>query len=479
MLKTAIPLGLLSIATYLTNNGHTVKIYDRSVDASGIKKTLNSFMPDIVGISAIGFRSFPDAIKLSKIIKNSGLNVVWGGHIPSLIPEIVLNSGAVDYVVMGEGEITWLALLNAITGETQLSEIDGLAFVENGAFVVNKKRDFTDLSQLPIIDFSFVDPKKYFSSNVSCKKMLHIYSSKGCPYSCTYCYNPHYSECTWRARPTAYFLSEIKYLIDNYYMDGVYFADDLLGPSIDYVNGFCNDIIASGMKFYWGCDLRADTCTREELDMMYNAGCRWIFFGIESGCLERQKIIKKGINLIKAKETIDYCRKKGIVTTASFIIGFPDETEEELMRTVWYIQELNSFTTNISFFGPVPKSEMYNYLVENRKIDIPKTYKDWLKVKCGDQIGQNYSNVPKRELKVVSAHYLWADFIGKYPEDEKESRVFAKKAFKQILDAFKQGNPNYLIFYIIISAKQILSIFYYANMFPRILAKYKLKSSKT
>lgn len=241
MLKTAIPLGLLSIATYLKNNGHTVKIYDRSVDKCSLIKSLNLFSPDIVGISAIGFRSFPDAIKLSKTIKNKKLTVVWGGHIPSLIPEIVLKSGVVDYVVMGEGEITWLALLDAITGKMQLSEIDGLAFVKKGDPVVNKKRDFADLSQLPIIDFSFVNPKKYFSSNVSCKKMLHIYSSKGCPFSCTYCYNPYFSKCIWRARPAEYFLNEIKYLIENYNLDGVYFADDLLGSSINYVNGFCSN----------------------------------------------------------------------------------------------------------------------------------------------------------------------------------------------------------------------------------------------
>lgn len=180
--KAAMPLGLLSIAKYLTDNGHTVKLYDRAVETVSLKKYLDSFAPDFVGISALSVKRFPDAIKISKIIKARNIPIAWGGQIPSAIPELILKSGVVDYVVVGEGELTFLALLNAIIEKTSFRDVDGLAFLENGVLVVNKEREFANLAEFPILDFSFVDPGEYFINYFNCKKMLHLYASKRLPW---------------------------------------------------------------------------------------------------------------------------------------------------------------------------------------------------------------------------------------------------------------------------------------------------------
>jgi len=472
--KAAIPLGLLSIATYLTNNGHEVKIFDRTVESGSIKKHLISFLPDIVGIAAPSFKCFPDAIKISKIVKDDNIPVVWGGPITTLLPDIVLKSGFVDYVVMGEGEITFLDLINSIIYKTPLHSVDGLAYIENGEIIINRDRDFADLSQLPVIDFSFVDPKKYFVSNVGCEKMLHIYSSKGCFCQCTYCYNPYFSKCVWRPRPSEYYLSEIKYLVETCGMDGVCFADDLLSPNEKYLIEFCNNIIKSGIKFVWGCEFRADMCTKEDLQLMFDSGCRWIYFGIESGSEERQKLIKKRLNLIKAKETICFCKEIGIVTSTSFIISYPDETEEELMESVRYLKGLQSDIILPSFYGPIPKSEIYNSLIDGKRLTEPKSYKEWEKIKMMDLFGKNYSKVPDKELKVVSAHFYLANFLKKYPDNENQSRVYVKKAFKQIFDILRRGTLSSLHL-IILSAKEFSEVVFYATMFPKIRKKYGLK----
>ena len=162
MQKTVIPLGLLSIATHLKNNGHTVKIVDRSVENIRIKKILNSFQPDIVGISSLTFGSFNDALKVSGLIKEHNIPVVWGGQIPSLVPEIVLKEGCVDCVVMGDGEIAMLELLEAFFCGKPLSEIDGIAYIENGEIIINKQRKLADLAEFPIIDWTFVDPSIFY-----------------------------------------------------------------------------------------------------------------------------------------------------------------------------------------------------------------------------------------------------------------------------------------------------------------------------
>ena len=475
--KAAIPLGLLSIATYLTARGYEVKIYDRAVQSLNVEKYISNFMPDVVGLSVPSFKNFSDALKLSKYFKKINIPIVWGGPISSLLPETVMKSGLVDYVVVGEGEITMHKLLVTIENSESLQEVDGIAYLEDGQVKINKNREFADLVDLPVIDFSYVEPEKYFVESVGSMKMLHIYASKGCVSHCTYCYNPAFSKCVWRPRPHKYFLSEIKYLVDNYGMDSVYFADDLLSPNKEYLEKFCCDISDSGIKFVWGCELRADTCVRENIQLMYDSGCRWIYFGIESGSQERQKAMKKNLNLDRTKKTLQYCREIGIVTTTSFIINFPDQTADELKETVRYIEELGGDIKIPSFYGPIPQSEIYNDLIREKRLKNPETCEEWEKIQMMDIFGINYSKIPDRELKVVSAHYYLQNFFWKDPTRRTGSRVYIKKAFMQVLSFLKRGSFE-AIPLVLRASKEFFNVAFYALMFPKIRKAYSLNNMK-
>lgn len=156
MQKTVIPLGLLSIATVLKEHGHEVQIYDRTVERGSIKKRLNEFSPDVVGISSLTFGSFRDAIKISKAVKQRNLPVVWGGQIPSLVPEIVLQEESVDCVAIGDGEFVMLELVDAYEHKKPIAAIDGLAYKKNGEVFFTRPREFADLADFPIIDWDFV-----------------------------------------------------------------------------------------------------------------------------------------------------------------------------------------------------------------------------------------------------------------------------------------------------------------------------------
>jgi len=473
MQKTVIPLGLLSIATYLTEKGHTVKIYDRAAEGGGVDKYLDSFYPDVVGISSLTFGSFNDALKLSKTVKKRDIPVVWGGQIPSLVPEIVLKEGTVDCVVIGDGEIAMLKLLDAFSTGKPLSGIEGISYIENGEIFINKQRELADLSLFPVIDWSFVDPRKYFIRNVSCKRTLHVYSSKGCPGQCTYCYSPCFSRGKWRARPLEYIIREIKYLVDNFKLDGIYFADDLISPNKDYLSSFCGAMKASGINFFWGCNMRADTCTMEELQMMYDSGCRWILFGIESGSKERQKSIKKRLDLDKTRITVDWCGEIGILTTTSFIVGYPDETVAELKETVSYMLELNSDVKVTGTYGVIPKSGLYDYLIENKRIEVPQSYKEWEKLKWLDKLGKNFSDVPAIDLKVVVNWFFLMIIMTKSDNNEDKSHFWAKRLIGQTLDFLKSRSIKSMAL-LTLSGIQFIKILYYSTMFPKIRKKYGL-----
>jgi radical SAM superfamily enzyme YgiQ (UPF0313 family) len=391
----------------------------------------------------------------------------------SLIPELVLKSGGVDYVVSGDGEITFAALLKAIDSKTPLREIDGLAFVENGEPVINKESQLTDLSLLPVIDFSFVNPEKYLFRNRGCKRMLHVYASKGCTGTCAYCYNSGYAKGKWRARPPAYFISEIRYLKENFKIDGVYFVDDLLSPDREYLSILCNKLIESNLNIYWSCDMRADMCEKEDLQLMYDAGCRWIMSGIESGTPCGQKVIKKNLDLDKVRRNMDYCDEIGIFTTATFITGLPDQSEEDLKASIAYMTALNAKVKIAGIFGPFPKAEMYLDLVEAKRMTPPGSLKEWCETATMHTLGNNYSQVPSKELKIIVNYFLFSIFSNKYELENAEKRLWVKRLSFQVRDMLKRGNLK-SIYLVYLSAKEFAEIVFYALLFPRVRKKYGL-----
>lgn len=471
--KAAIPLGLLSIATYLAQHGHQVRVYDRAVEGGSIKPHLAGFSPDMVAVSVIGMKSFPDAIRVSKLAKKHSLPVVWGGAMVSLLPDIALKTGVVDYVVLGEGELTMLALTQALSADTDTDNIEGLAYLRNGYVVKTAPREFADLSMLPILNWEYVDPRKYFIKNVGSDRTLHVYSSKGCTGHCTYCYSPGYSGCVWRSRPSAHYLEEIKHLIETYGIDGVFFADDLLVPNRTGLRAFCRAITESGLSFVWGCDLRVDCWSREDLQLLYDSGCRWIFFGIESGSEQRQIAIQKRTDLLKAKTTLRDCKDIGISTTASFIIGFPGETEDELKQTVEYIKALDADVKLSFFYYPTPQSALYEDLIKNGLFSAPDTYRGWMKYPKLTWLGKNFSSVPDRDLKVVSAWLLLTTILAKPGHTQTTSQVYGAKIREHLRMFFKTVSVR-SVRKLFVSAGEFLIIVWYAVMFPSVRKKYNL-----
>ncbi|MEI6578519.1 MAG: radical SAM protein [Eubacteriales bacterium] len=270
------PLGLLSIASYLIEKGHTVKIFDHMVSSENIENYIKAFSPDIVGLSVISPMASADAIKISKFAKKLNIPVVWGGHITSALPELVFKEGCVDFIVIGEGEITFTALLDSIENGSSYYDVDGLAFVDNYGIHINKCREFSDLSTFPIIDWSLVDPRKYFQFFFGCKKMIYVYFSKGCPAKCTFCNNPNFHRSTHRKRPPEHIVSEIEYLYKNYGIDAVNFADEYWNPGKENLQKFLHLMKERNLNIMWGIQTRLGTFSKEELKQMHDAGCRWV-----------------------------------------------------------------------------------------------------------------------------------------------------------------------------------------------------------
>lgn len=478
--SVSIPLGLISIATYLKTLGHDIILLDRSVKKIDISKEVDNFKPDVAGVSVIGHKSLPDSVYVSEILRNKGVTVAWGGPLASCIAEFVLDKGYAEYVFTGEGEIAWEDFLNAIMNKTSISSVDGVMYLENGSYHFNKQHALADLSLLPEMDFSFVNPSDYFQKTFGCNKMLHICASKGCPNHCIFCYNKDFNLSCYRKRPLEQVMNEIRYLVENFGMDGVYFTDELWANSREEMIEYCNAFKNSGLNFVWGCQTTIGRFTQEDYMLMYESGCRWIFFGIESGSESLLKKLGKTIVFDKIESSIKHCTDAGINSIAAFILGLPQENEEDLMATVELANRIESSYYSVNFFYPVPKSVLYKKLESENIFRSPEDPKKLFSQRPVEKLLKGISKVRPLELKVIRSYYMWQSFIGSNvkPSENQSKLFFAKKTIIEAIEStLHHGFVNFFV-QVFYSGREFLTAVFYAFCFPSVRKKYNLYKRK-
>lgn len=473
--SVSAPLGLLSIASYLESKGHIVKIYDRAVDKTKLQKIINDFKPQISGISVLSYKLIKDMLNVAEELKKYEIPVIVGGPLVSVLSELTLKYDCIDAVSIGEGEETWLELVEAYEKENiDLKGIRGLAIKDkDGNCIFTGERDFVDLAKLPSLNWDLLNVSKYFQSSYGCKRMLYLYSAKGCPYSCTFCYNKNFHRCKYRKRPTDILLEEIKYLVVNYGLDGVYFADEMWCRNSKEMKEICTQLKNLELDFVWGCQTRIGLFDQEDLRFMYDCGCRWVFFGIESGSKRILEKINKKICYEKIEETFRYCKEANIACIGSFITGFPDETQEDLKSTVALAKKLETSLINFNYLALVPGSEIYQDLLQSRRYKEVDTLKDFSKRNPLEKLEYNYSEIPDLDIKVARACFLWKSFFAAdVPGTEKYG--FAKKVISDAVKSLKTGELISFIASTYFAGMEFLKIAYYANFFPSVKKKYNL-----
>ena len=469
------PLGLLSIGSYLKAHGCQVRLYDRNIEKTPLAQVMETFRPDAAGVSVISTQPLADGAAVSRALRAQGIPVVWGGQMASVVPELILREGAADYIVVGEGEVVFRALLRAIERKEDLSRVNGIVYLdETGSACRTPEPGFADLADFPVIDWSLTDPKKYFRSHMCCTKMTFLYRSKGCYSRCTFCSNESFHHCQYRKRPDAHVLAEIKELAEEHGLNGVEFADELFGVNKRELYEFCDGLRDLNLEFVWGCSTRLNHMTREDLQYMYGAGCRWIFYGVESGSPDMLLRIKKGINLDKIDREFRDCREIGIAAYAGFIIGLPDETEDQLRDTARLMLRLETNFINTLMFYPIPGSALYNELVESGRLVPPGALQGLGAFSLFQQMSANYSNVPLRDLYVVQSFFHWRGFFGKNRLPGAKQHEFARKTIVSSLRQITKLGFLPMCKYAFSSVKMFLSIAWYRFAYPGIRKKYGL-----
>jgi len=482
-LPQSVPLGLMSIATYLKQRGCHVRVYDRNVEKLSLDKVVRAFRPDVVGVAVISMTHIHDGVAVSRRLRDDGIPVIWGGHMVSLIPDMILREGSADYAVLGEGEVTFYELIQAIQAKwepAQCRQIKGIVYLdESGQARRTPEREFADLADFPVIDWSFINPQKYFAPRLGCKKTMYLYCSKGCPGRCAFCFNEGYHHRICRRRPNEYVIREIKELSTKYGLDGVTFADEMFGLNKKELYDLCGRLRDLEPGIVWGCETKLGHMNREDLQMMYDSGCRWIYFGVESGSPEMQERIHKGINLATIDRDIQNCREIGISSHCGIIVGFPDETEAQIRDSVRLMLRLNANLTQATIYYPIPGTEFCNYLVDSGRLTLPQTLWEWGCFSPQAGMFANFPSVPTRDLRVIQSFFYWRSFSQKnFPKGAARYEFALNTIVASLRHIIRQGFLN-MFRYIFSSAKVFSTVAWYAHAYPDIRKKYGLYAKET
>lgn len=408
-----LPLGPLSIASYLNTHGHRARICDCLYDRDAYKTYLaDSETPDLLAVSLMSSSGLRQARLITGLFRKKGVPSVWGGGFTATYFDVILDSGCADYVSMGDGELSLTQLADALEGKRELSSVSGLLYRENGQTVSNPIRSMP-ATELPRLDFTLADPSKYAQPFFCTKKMVHLYLSKGCPFNCTFCNRKLLGDAKYRVRDLEDVVAEIRCLVTEYGCDGIYFYDELWCVNREAACRFCDRIDEENLDFYFGCFARIGQFDRKTLERLYASGCRWILFGIETGSRELREKLNKYLDDEKIYETFEICHELGIITQATFMMGIPGETEDDLKKTVDLALGIRADLLPFINYTPVRDSVLFNELLQAGRLkdetDIDRLEKQMFPV---ERIRTNFSEVPTKDLNVVRAFFRWTGFSG-------------------------------------------------------------------
>jgi len=357
------PLGLLYVAAYVEKfTKYKVSVMDcqaEKFDYPDLKEYVTKHNPHVVGLTAMTM-TIIDVIKCINIVKeiDRSITIVLGGPHVNLFPEETINLNGVDFLVLGEGEETFTKLMHALSAKTSLKDITGIVYKENGSIVNTGGNPLiTDLDNLPFPARHLTQVEKYSSLLSSGKIVTTIFTSRGCPYKCSFCDRPHLGK-IFRARSANNVVDELEECV-NLGITEFLFYDDTFCVDKKRVIDICNEIVKRKLPIRWDIRTRINTVDEEIIKHLKKANCQGIHYGIEAGTEKILKVLNKGITIGQAKNIFKLTRKYKIPILAYFMIGNPTETLDDIQTTFRVMRELNPDYVHLTILTPFPGTKIY------------------------------------------------------------------------------------------------------------------------
>ncbi len=371
------PVGLGYVATALRKSGHTVYILDclkNNYNYESFIRNVKKVLPDIVGISVFSI-SVPYVNKMINMIKNEVPNViiVLGGPHVSSLPERILNHfERADFAIRGEGEIPMRRLADYLEQKNKnFSEIPGLIYRKDKEILMNNSHFAKNVEEYDFPAWDLINPPEYFKYLSIGPDTVPVFFSRGCPFACTFCAAKVTSGQMLRRRSSDHIFKELNLLQKNYNIKKFIIEDEGFGVSKKFLMDFCERVKIENFKakFAMGIGMRLDIVDRELLESMKKSNFeRIIALGIESGSERVLKMMKKHIDLKLIWEKVNLMNEMGFEPTGYFILGYPDETKEEMKKTIQLALKLPIGEASFTAFQPLPGTEATKMLIKKKEL---------------------------------------------------------------------------------------------------------------
>lgn len=433
-----IPYPLLYLKSYLQANGHSIEIIDFQSGKKSVrrlKQTLNNH-PDILGISVFAGNGIHFGIKASIICKKISPQtiIVFGGILPTLCPEIVLKDTLADYVIQFEGEETLLQLANAVdNNQKNISLPNLITRYHSEKYSLNQRQRMNLQHALPI-SFEDVSDKKYvIKTKRYGEKGVSIFTSKGCPYNCSFCYNNAYNAGLWRPFPVQWVLDTIDKLVKTYNIDVLFVFDDNFFVQYDRVIDILEGTRKIGHDIKWWAELRVDqalSISIRQYERLYDLGLRELYISPESGSDNVLKILNKGFTVKDIILANEHLSNTKLDISYSLMVGIPGETYEEMMATIDLSIALRDGNKKASIWGinnylPYPGTVLYEKAINSGfcsynslsdllcRFDYKAPHLPWTQVSKGKQEMIGIASTFQKSDKVINALPFWKKSIAK------------------------------------------------------------------
>lgn len=408
-LHTCLPpigLGYLAAMIRSTYSTAIIDLGAKRMNRVDIMNYLNETQPRVVGITTtVG--TYRNGLRVAAMVKEilPDTPVIMGGPQATFLPEETLNSGDVDVVCRYEGEYTMVELADYYLNHSgqKLEQIMGISFIRDEQVITTQQREFiTDLDCLPYPAYDLLDIQQY-----GLQGYLNIVTGRGCPFNCKFCSANVYSGKRYRQRSLENVLHELRFVREKYGKNQFFIADDTFTYSKQRVLDFCQALVDQELYIDWQCEGRVNTVDYNLLKTMRERGCKIIQFGVESGNDDTLQKISKGISTTEIKNAVQAAYDLGLDVVCSIIIGLPDDTRDDVLKTLQFAQQLkniqkpgshNRVNLVFSVFTPLPGTYYYENAEES---GIRFVSRDW------DQYSFTNPVIATRYLQPDEIHNLF------------------------------------------------------------------------
>lgn len=432
-----VPIGLVFVAAALEKSGFQVKILDNYLlgkPIDEVKTEIINLNPELIGITCSSV-TYSQCVQTAKAVKEvlPSCKVVVGGWHPSYNPESMLEHSEIDFVVMGEGERAMVELAAQISmGENSVSitDVAGVAFRHEGKIIKNTPKFISNMDEIPFPAFHLLSINLYDRSMeyLSVKPVDNMSIARGCPFNCAFCETSRLWGKTCRSFSPQRVVEDIQHLIANYGTKGIYFVNDNFTLRKEKTIELCQLIRKNKIDIEWICDTRADLLSQDLLKEMKTAGCKTIWFGIESGSPRILEKLHKDVTLEQTENAIKMCKDEGIQTACSFLLGIPGETIEDMKATFKFARKIDTDWCRFNIFVAVPGSALYDEVISKKLYDKIEDFAAYVKtedfnygslLKIQRQFHSSFEKSPKRILHKMRKEGLWTTL-------KKSPKMFSK-----------------------------------------------------